>query len=162
MLNKQDIYNILDENKIAYTVVDHPAVFSGDAMDTMDIPGIEKVIKNLFLRDAKGKNYFLVVLSLHKKANLDKIRGWLGSSRLGFASEERLMEYLEITPGSVSPLCILNGKAENVKVVFDKELLGFDCIGMHPCDNTASVFMKLSDVISLIEDKAKEILYLEI
>ena len=85
---------------------------------------IEDVCKNLFLRDDRGKRHFLVVLDEAKSADLKAIRAQIGSSRLSFASEDRLMEHLGLIKGAVTPLGVLNDCAEGVEVLMDEDLRG--------------------------------------
>lgn len=93
------------------------------------------------MRDAKGTRHFLVVLKKDKKADLKSLQRQLGTSRLGFASEERLYKYLRLTPGEVTPLAVANDTGHEVEVVFDADLAGKDRIGVHPNDNTATVWL---------------------
>lgn len=120
------------------------------------------VAKNLFLRNDNGKQHYLVVLEKSKTADLKQLRNELNSSRLSFASEDRLYKYLKLNKGSVTPLGIINDKECSVEVVFDKDLLDKEKIGVHPNDNTATVFIAFNDLIRVIESNGNKITYVKI
>ena len=107
-MNCEETLNKLDALGIAYEKIDHPAVYTIDEMDNLDITFKCNVVKNLFLRDAKGKRHFLVVLDKDKKADLAGIRGQLGCSKLSFASEDRLMKHLQLTKGDNTATVVLS------------------------------------------------------
>ena len=146
---KQKVYDALDGAGIGYERVDHPAVFTIGEMDALDLPHSGSVVKNLFLRDAKGRRHFLVVLPGHRQADLRTLGEKLGV-KLSFASEERLERYLGLTKGSVTPLGVLNDEDRAVEVIFDQELKNMPLVGVHPNHNTATVFLKTDDLASLI------------
>lgn len=146
---KQKVYDALDGSGISYERVDHPAVFTIEEMDALDLPHPGSVVKNLFLRDAKGKRHFLVVLPGHRQADLRTLGAKLGT-KLSFASEERLEKYLGLTKGSVTPLGVLNDEDRAVEVIFDQELKSMPLVGVHPNHNTATVFLKTDDLVGLI------------
>ena len=112
-MNCEETLNKLDALGIAYEKIDHPAVYTIDEMDNLGITFKCNVVKNLFLRDAKGKRHFLVVLDKDKKADLAGIRGQLGCSKLSFASEDRLMKHLQLTKGAVTPLGVFGNPEAN-------------------------------------------------
>lgn len=151
MDKQQQVLDALQELNITYELVRHPAVYTIEEMDALTLPHKECVAKNLFLRDAKGKRHFLVVLEQSKTADLKHLRQALGSTPLSFASEERLMNHLSLTKGSVTPLGVLNDPEHAVEVVFDSDLIGSTCIGVHPNDNTATVFLSYNDLCRVIE-----------
>ena len=97
---KETVLEKLQELNIAYKVVEHTPVYTIEEMDNLgNIFEGAKICKNLFVRDQKGKRHFLVVLPEEKRAPLDVIANKIGSTRLSFASPERLMKYLKLTPG---------------------------------------------------------------
>jgi Ala-tRNA(Pro) deacylase len=150
----------LKEMNITYTMEEHPAVYTIEEMENLGI--CEDVVKNLFLRDAKGTRHFLVVLPKDKQADIKKISEQIGSSRLSFASEERLGRYLKLTPGSVSPLGILNDADASVEVVFDKALKGQKRVGVHPNDNTATVWLSFDDLQGIIKRNGNMIRFISL
>ncbi len=118
-----------------------------------------QVAKNLFLRDAKGKRHFLVVIKTEKTLNLKELGERLEIGKLSFASEERLQKYLGVEKGSVTPFGILNDESKSVEVIFDKDFDKNDSIGVHPNSNTASVFLKIEDLQNIVEEHGNRLIY---
>lgn len=158
---KQRVYDALDAAGIPYERADHPAVFTIEEMDRIDLPHPEAVVKNLFLRDAKGKRHFLAVLPGHRQADL-KTLGELVGSKLSFASEERLDRYLGLTKGSVTPLGVLNDGDRAVEVLLDEGLKEMPLVGVHPNLNTATVFLKTGDLVRLITDHGSKVTWVRL
>ncbi len=152
MEQKSKVFEELDKLGVSYRVIEHPAVHTINEMEALEIfldnPWI---VKNLFLRDANGKRHFLVTLDMNKKVDLKELRRQLGTSGLSFASEERLMKYLSLTKGSVTPLGILNDTNCEVEVVLDSSLVERELIGVHPNVNTATVMLCYEDLIKVIK-----------
>ena len=138
----------LDALGVAYELTEHPAVFTIDEMEQLGLTGGGTVCKNLFLRDAKGRRHFLVVIPGDCRADLKSIETQLGSTRLSFASAERLQRYLGLIGGEVTPLGIINDPDAAVEVVFDRSLEGNPRVGVHPNDNTATVWLAFDDSLS--------------
>ncbi|MBV7274275.1 prolyl-tRNA synthetase associated domain-containing protein [Clostridiaceae bacterium UIB06] len=162
-MNAQEkVFEKLNELNIKYEVVNHPAVFTIEEMDNLGITFQGDVCKNLFLRDEKGKRHFLVVLDKDKKADLKNIQKQLGSTRLSFASAERLDKYLKLQKGEVTPLGVINDINASVEVAFDNDLLGRTKLGVHPNDNTATVWISFEDLIKVVEQNGNKITYVTI
>jgi Ala-tRNA(Pro) deacylase len=140
----------LSEMGIAYEVEAHPAVYTIDEMKALGIDARGTVVKNLFLRDANGKRHFLAILSPDKQADLKAIRAQVGCSALSFASEERLGCLMKLTKGAVSPLGVLNDAEHAVEVVYDKDLAGQERLGVHPNDNTATLWLSFESLERVI------------
>lgn len=152
MEQKQKVYEELNRLGISYEIIEHPAVYTIEEMDSLEVFKDKPwVVKNLFLRDANGKRHFLVVIDKDKKADLKLIRSQLGTSTLSFASEDRLMKHLGLTKGSVTPLGILNDDKLSVEVVLDHDLVGREYIGVHPNDNKATVMLSYEELSGLIQ-----------
>lgn len=143
---KTQVCGVLDAAGICYERVDHPAAYTMEDLERMALPHVETIAKNLFLRDSSGKHHFLVVVDGRRQVDLKALKGLIGSSRLSFGSDERLMEHLGLTPGSVSALGVLNDPEGTVKLIFDEALRCREIIGLHPNINTACLFLKLSDL----------------
>ena len=131
-------------------------------MDKLNITQYGEVCKNLFLRDAKGERHFLVVLNKDKKADLKSIQKQLGCTRLGFASEGRLLEYLHLQKGEVTPLGIINDPDALVEVVLDNDLAGKTKLGFHPNDNTATLWISFNSLKKIIKRNGNKIHYVTI
>nr|WP_300305045.1 prolyl-tRNA synthetase associated domain-containing protein [uncultured Anaerostipes sp.] len=148
------VIRILDEKKISYECMEHEPVYTVEEIQEKDLWHHEDGIgaKNLFLRDGSGKRHFLVVIRDDKQADLKEVRSEIGSSRLSFASQERLKKYLGVSAGSVSPLGILNDTECAVEVFFDRDLKEYSYIAVHPNDNSATVWMKTEDLVEMIRE----------
>lgn len=151
MYGREQVLRRLDELGIAYIEERHPAVFTIADMDALGISKRGEVPKNLFLRDAGGKRHFLVSIRKDKTADLNRIRAILGTSALGFASEERLARCLKLTKGAVSPLGALNDADKAVEIIFDRDLISALRLGVHPNDNTATVWLSFDELKKAIE-----------
>ena len=151
MTEREKVFARLEELGIPCEVTEHPAVFTIDEMDSLGITAKGEVCKNLFLRDAKGKRHFLVVVPGETRAEQ------LESSKLSFASAERLEKYLGLRQGEVTPLGVLNDADAAVEVVFDRGLEKFPRLGVHPNDNTATVWLSLADILRVVEENGNEI-----
>lgn len=150
--NKEATLKFLDDNNIQYEKIEHAPVFT---MEEMEVAGITKkgdVLKNLFLRNAKGDKHYLVCVDESKPVDLTKLAIRLGSTKLSFASAERLEKYLGVQQGSVSALGILNDENHEVIVAIDQSFMGKERIGVHPNENTATCFLSFKDLKKIIED----------
>ena len=163
MENRRAALDRLDAMGIAYELQEHPAVYTIEEMEAlgMTLDG-ETVVKNLFLRDGKGRRHFLVMVRAEKTVNLKALSALLGVSQLGFASEERLLRYLGLTKGAVSPLGLLNDTGAAVVRVVDADLVGNPRLGVHPNDNTATVWMTCADIERVAGENGNEITVVKI
>lgn len=150
-LDKKEIYALLEQKGLSYEVYEHPAVYTIEELDALDLPHKDQIVKNLFLRDDKKKNYYLVTVPGHKTINLKDLSERIPSRKLSFANEEKLRELLLLEKGHVTPLGVLNNVQRDVTVVFDDGLRG-QRIGIHPMENTATVFLAFEDVLKLVEE----------
>ena len=155
-----DIYNLLDSQNIEYIHIEHPPVYTIDEVNKLNLDNDEKIVKNLFLRDNKKRNYYLVVMNKKAKVNLNELKNKLNSLPLTFASENDLYKYLKLSKGAVTPLGVLNNEENNVIVIIDNNILNYDIIGVHPNDNSATVWLNITDLIKLI--RKNSIIYLDI
>lgn len=160
--NKEATLQWLDDQGIAYEKMEHKAVFTMEEMDEVGISARGGVVKNLFLRDGKGKNHFLVVVPEEKRVNLTDLSAQLCASKLSFASADRLEKYLGVVQGAVSPLGILNDENHVVEVVFDRDLCHAKKVGIHPNDNTATVWLSFKDLKKIIEKQGNPISYIKV
>ena len=135
---KERVIQLLDDLKIKYRWLDHPAAFTVEDLNNLDEP--IKPIKNLLLQEDDGKRKFLVVMAGNEKLDLKAIRIKLRSKRLRFASDRTLLQTFGVTPGSVSIFGFLHEGSANVEVIIDKEILLDEELGFHPNYNTATIF----------------------
>lgn len=150
-MSKEEVYLKLKELNIEYLKIDHIPIYTIDEANNLDIENKEYIAKNLFLRDDKKRNYYLLVVKSNKKIDLNDLKNKINSRRLSFASEIDLEKYLKLKKGSVTPLGVLNDVERKVKVIIDEDILKEEIVGVHPNDNDATVFMKTKDLIRLIE-----------
>lgn len=144
-ITKESIYKYLDNLNIKYRKVEHKAVYTMEETASLNIDNNE-VVKNLFIRDDKKNNYFLVLISGNKRINLKELRSNLNLRPLTFASEEDLEKYLGLKKGSVTILGILNDTKHKVQVLIDNDIKHFKEVGVHPNENTASIWLSLEDI----------------
>lgn len=158
----QDIYKILAELGITYIKHDHPAVFTVQESDKYykDIRGGKS--KNLFVRNKKGNKHYLIVVESSKKVDLKKMAAALGEPSLGFASEERLMKYLGLTPGSVSPFGLINDLNKEVTVIIDNDLWKYDRLNSHPNINTSTLELSREDLKKFLDWCGNPVKFLDI
>lgn len=159
LYTKQKIYEFLDSKGIVYDKLEHDVVCTMEEMDAAGITQKGTVCKNLFLRDVKGKFHFLVTVPEEKNVDLRDLAEQIDSTKLSFGSAERLMKYLGVTQGSVSPLGILNDESESVIMVFDRDLVGNKAVGVHPNDNTATIWLDFKDLKEIIKKHGNEIIF---
>jgi Ala-tRNA(Pro) deacylase len=141
----------LRELGIAYTRHEHPAVATVEEAEThwADIDATH--CKNLFLRNQKGNRHYLVILTASKKADLKAVADQIGDGKLSFASAERLMTHLGLTPGSVSPFGLINDRAHAVRVVLDRDLKAATRLSFHPNINTVTFTVAAADFARFLE-----------
>lgn len=158
----QQVFDILNRMGIEYGFVEHPAVYTIEEMEQLPIDNREAIAKNLFIRDDKKKRYFIIVLQKEKTVNLKSLRQGLNCRPLSFASEEDLHRYLNLNKGDVTPLGILNDETRRVEVVIDQDILQFNQVGVHPNDNTATIWLRPQDLEAVIKSRGNKICYIEI
>ena len=162
-MNKQDIYNFLDEKGIEYERTEHKAVFTMDELCDVEIPYPEADAKNLFVRDDKKRNYYLITVRGNKRVNLKEFKQKNGTRNLSFASPEDLMDIMGLVPGSVSPFGILNDKECKVHIFLDKDFTKPPyLIGIHPNENTATVCLKTDDLVNILREHGNTVEFAEI
>jgi Ala-tRNA(Pro) deacylase len=142
---EKKVYDVLDEQGIAYTRHEHPPVFTVEEAEKHWTEIIGAHCKNLFLRNKKGNRHYLVILDASKAADLKSLNDLLGEDRLSFASEQRLMKYLSLEAGSVSVFGLINDKENHVRVVVDEDLKRAANVNFHPNVNTATIGISFLD-----------------
>lgn len=160
-MNKAEVYRYLDEHNISYEVDEHQVVFNMEELNFIELLYPEWVAKNLFVRDDKKRNYYLITVKGDKRVDLKDFRKQHGLRALSFASSNDLLVIMGLTPGSVTPLGILNDGEQKVHFYLDEEFAQ-NKIGIHPNDNTATVWMQSDDLMNLIQKHGNEAEYVEI
>ena len=160
-MNKAEVYHYLDEHNISYEVDEHQVVFNMEELNFIELRYPEWVAKNLFIRDDKKHNYYLITVKGDKRVDLKDFRKQHGLRALSFASSNDLLVIMGLTPGSVTPLGILNDREQKVHFYLDEEFAQ-NKIGIHPNDNTATVWMQSDDLMNLIQKHGNEAEYVEV
>ena len=157
-MNKQEVYAFLKSQNIPFEITEHKAVFNMEELNSVELPYPSADAKNLFVRDDKKKNYYLITVHGDKRVDLKEFRKAHGLRNLSFASAEDLFAILQLTPGSVTPLGLLNDPDNKVNFFLDKGFLEEPgLIGVHHNDNTATVWLKTADLLRLIREHGNEI-----
>lgn len=153
MTERQDkekrVYELLDRLGIAYERVDHEAAETMEACEEIDkflAPAV--ICKNLFLCNTQKTKFYLLMIRGDKKFKTKEISSQIHSARLSFAPAEKMEEYLDILPGSVSVLGLMNDKEHQVQLLVDEDVLNAEYVGWHPCVNTSSLRLKTSDIFN--------------
>lgn len=150
------VYDFLDSLGIAYKRVDHEAAMTMEACEEIDrtlSEGVEKgvaICKNLFLCNRQATDFYLLLIPGDKPFKTKYLSAQIGSSRLSFAKPEYMEQYLDITPGSVSVMGLLNDKEKKVRLLIDKDVLQDEYFACHPCINTSSLRFKTSDLMEKV------------
>ena len=140
-------YDLLDRLGIAYERIDHEAVATMEACRAIDeILAPAVICKNLFLCNSQKTNFYLLMLREDKKFQTKEVSRQVNSSRLSFAPAELMEKFLDISPGSVSVMGLMNVTEGRGQLLVDEDVLASEYIGCHPCINTSSMRLKTSDV----------------
>lgn len=143
-------YDFLDRLGIDYQRVDHEAAMTMEACVAIDQVLGTTMCKNLLLCNRQCTDFYLLLLPGDKPFKTSVLSKQIGSSRLSFASGEHMERFLDITPGSLSVLGLMNDKDHHVRLLIDRELLESESIGCHPCVNTASLRLGTQDLLDKI------------
>ena len=160
-MNKEQTMFYLNEHNIKYEITEHKAVYNMEELEQVELPYPEWDAKNLFVRDDKKRNYYLITVKGDKRVNLKEFRKKYALRNLSFASENDLNEILKLKPGSVSPLGILNDDECKVCFFLDEDFKG-NIIGVHPNDNTATVWLQSEDLMNIIKSHNNKAEFVEI
>lgn len=141
------VYDLLDSLSISYDRVDHQAMMTIAQCEEVDKSLGISICKNLFLCNQQKTKFYLLMMPGMKKFVTKEVCKLIPSPRLSFANETYMEELLNITPGSVSVMGLMNDKENRVKLLIDREVAEAEYLGCHPCINTSSLKMKTKDVL---------------
>ena len=143
-------YDLLDRLGVEYERIDHePAMTMEDCKEVDQL--LEAVIcKNLFLCNRQKTAFYLLMIPDTKVFHTKDLSAQIGSARLSFAKPEYMEEFLDITPGSVSVMGLMNDQEHRVQLLIDEDVLDGEYIGCHPCINTSSIRFKVKDLIEKV------------
>lgn len=145
-------YDFLDNLGVEYYCVDHRDMPADtmEACEAIDVALDCKICKNLFLCNRQKTNFYLLMMPANKPFKTKDLTAQINSARLSFADSEAMLKYLDITPGSVSVLGLMNDADSVVNLLVDKDILNDEYIGCHPCVNTSSMKIKTTDIFDKI------------
>lgn len=150
----------MERSGIGYELVDHPAVYTMEDLAALSLPHPEAEAKNLFLRDDK-RNFLLLTVPGEKRVNLKAFQKANGLRKLSFGSAEDLEALLGLHPGSVTPLGVLNDPVGSVPLCLDREL-AHKLLGIHPNENTATLYLRCEDLTALLESQGHRVLFADV
>ena len=143
-------YDLLDRLGVAYERVDHAPAMTMEVCQEIDQTLQAVICKNLFLRNAQKTDFYLLLMPGNKKFKTAVLSKQIGSARLSFGEAEFMESFLDITPGSVSVMGLMNDSEKRVRLLIDKEILEEEYFACHPCINTSSLKFKTSDLLEKI------------
>jgi Ala-tRNA(Pro) deacylase len=151
MRGNPELYELFKKLEITFDYYEHPPVPTVEEASKYwkDIEATH--CKNLFFRNHKGNRHYLVILDYTHSLAIRDLEQRLKQGKLTFASPERMMKFLGVTPGSVSPMGLISDKEHHVHLFLDEKLHHSKTISFHPCINTASIVIKYSDFIRFLE-----------
>ena len=143
-------YDFLEKLDVSYDRVDHEIAMTIEACIDIDAALETEICKNLFLCNRQETMFYLLMMPGAKKFSTKEVSKQIGSARLSFAKESFLEDFLDITPGSVSVMGLMNDKEHQVQLLIDEDLLKQEYFGCHPCINTSSMKIRISDLMEKI------------
>lgn len=147
---EQRVYDLLEKLEIPFVYVDHPAAATMDDLGEADAVLGAAICKNLLLCNRQCTEFYLLMLPGSKPFKTKHLSKQIGSARLSFAAPEYMEQFLDITPGSLSVLGLMNDKDNAVQLLIDADLMDSETVGMHPCINTSSLALKTQDLLEKI------------
>ena len=143
-------YDLLDSLGVSYQRVDHEPANTMEACAAIDEALGAAICKNLMLCNRQCTVFYLLLTPGEKVFKTSELSKKIGSSRLSFAKGEYMEQFLDITPGSLSILGLMNDRENRVNLLIDEDVLQAECIGMHPCINTSSLKIKTADLLEKV------------
>ena len=151
MVDSTDIIGMLEKDGIPYSLIEHKRVFSIAELDEIDAKGKDAIVKNIVLCDDKKRSFYFLTVSPHIKVDLKALRRELSSRPLSFLNEEKLHELLKIGRGEATPFALLNDE-ENIFTFLLDESLYDKTIGIHPNDNSKTVFINSCALVEILKE----------
>ena len=144
------VYDLLDRLEVRYQRIDHEAAMTMEACAAIDEVLDATICKNLLLCNRQCTAFYLLMMPGEKSFKTSSFSKQIGSSRLSFAAPEYMEEYLDITPGSLSVMGLMNDHDHHVQLLIDEDVLKGEYIGFHPCINTSSLRLRTEDLVNKI------------
>lgn len=155
-MKKEETYQYLADHQVEFEITEHGAVFNMADLEAVKLPYPDADAKNLFVRDDKRRNYYLITVKGDKRVDLKDFRRKHELRPLTFCSAEELMDIMKLYPGAVTPLGLLNDEERKVKFYLD-EAFSTGLIGIHPNDNTATIWMQTADLVRIISEHGNNV-----
>ena len=143
-------YDFLDKLGIEYQRIDHEAAFTMEVCEEIDKTLGATICKNLFLCNRQKTDFYLLMIPGDKTFKTKELSHQIGSARLSFASPQDMEKYLDITPGSVSIMGLMNDSENKVQLLIDEDIMKEPYFGCHPCINTSSLKFATEDLTGKI------------
>ena len=144
------VYDLLDKLGVSYQRIDHEAAMTMEACAAVDEALEATICKNLMLCNRQNTEFYLLLIPGDKPFKTKELSKQIESSRLSFAAPEYMLEFLDITPGSLSVFGLMNDQENRVQLLIDADVLKGEYIGFHPCINTSSLRLKTADLVKKI------------
>ena len=144
------VYDLLDSLGVTYQRIDHEPAMTMEACAEIDRVLDATICKKLLLCNRQSTSFYLLMLPGEKSFKTSTFSKTIGSSRLSFADPQYMEEFLDITPGSVSVMGLMNDKDRRVELIMDEDILKGEYIGFHPCINTSSLRLKTADLMEKV------------
>lgn len=144
------VYDLLDALGVPYERIDHPAAMTMEACAEIDLALEATICKNLFLCNRQQTDFYLLLMPGDKKFLTRELSAQLGVSRLSFGTPEYMARFLDITPGSLSIMGLMNDSEHRVQLLIDEDVLRGTYIGLHPCINTSSLRLRTADLTETV------------
>ena len=144
------VYDFLNSLGVPYQRIDHEPLMTMAACEEVDKILCATICKNLFLCNRQETDFYLLMMPGEKKFKTKDLAAQIGTARLSFAKEEYMEEFLDLTPGSVSVMGLMNDKEKHVRLLMDEDILKGEYIGCHPCINTTSLRIRTKDMMERV------------
>ena len=162
MEKEKKVYEVLEYLKIPYLKYEHIPVYTIEEANQLNLDMQGQHCKNLFIRDKKGEKHYLVIIHESKKVDLKSLSKQIESTNLSFASEERLLRYLGLTPGAVSPFGLVNDIEKHVEVLLDRDLTQLTDISFHPNVNHATLTLRFADFEKFLKWSGNKLCFIQV
>lgn len=158
----EQVYALLERLQINYVRYEHSPVFTIEQSELLNLKTCATRCKNLFLRNKKGNQHYLVTMEHFKFLDLKRLASQIGSTALSLASAERMLNLLGIAAGAVGPFGLINDKGKQVTVLIDRELRTSSSVSFHPNVNTVTVEISFTDFQKYLDWCGNKVLYINI
>ena len=147
LLKEMAVYELLEKLEIPFLRLDHGVTATVEDCHDVDSKLGIHICKNLFLCNAQKTAFYMLMMPGTKKFKTKELSSQIGSARLSFAGAEYMEAFLDITPGSVSVMGLMNDKENRVRLLIDRDILADEFVGCHPCVNTSSMKIRTADIL---------------